>query len=640
MGDRERRLDTQRADRRRPELAPHASDERFRSAFEHASVGMAMTSLQGCYIQVNATFCEITGYEQRELLATDFQSITHPDDVPENQRLVQRILDGEIPGSVIEKRYVRKNGDVVWVKNSMALVRDGGGKPASLVALVQNVTANRQAEDALRESEERYRMLVETAREMIITIDCAGRFTSFNAAFEALTGWPNSAWIGRAFIDIVHPDDVAACTAVFEAALRGETTPSVTHRVRTRAGEWLTFESTGTPQFRDGRVVAVLGLARDVTDRARAEEELRRSQRLFEEAQQVAHVGYWEWELETDRLTWSDETYRLFGTTPQEFQPSFAGFLERVHPDDRALIRELNERTIREGGDFSYDGRILRPSGEVRFIHVRGHAECDARGRATRMMGICQDITDRKRDDEVRARLLNRVISIQEEERTRLSRELHDGPGQSLTALLVGLRRVEDARSLTEAQLAVARQRELTAQIIEELSRMARGLRPTVLDDVGLVAALRRYTADRARLFGFEVRLEAQALGRRRLPQEVETALYRIVQEALSNAARHGRPRLVRVSLGRRRDVVQLIVKDDGCGFDVRRTLSAGDHLGLHAIRERASLLGGLAEIRSQPGQGTTVTVVLLLPRGAAAGHRTADRPRRSATAARRGRQP
>jgi signal transduction histidine kinase len=235
------------------------------------------------------------------------------------------------------------------------------------------------------------------------------------------------------------------------------------------------------------------------------------------------------------------------------------------------------------------------------------------------MIGIAQDITDRKRDEQVRRALLKRLISIHEEERARISRELHDGTGQALAALLVGLRRTQDARSLKEVRLAIARQRELVAQALDELGRLARGLRPTVLDDLGLRAALERHTSDQAWLFGFQVIFDAAGLGRRRLPRAVETALYRVAQEALANAARHADARFVRITLERDRESVRLTVTDDGCGFEVGRVLEANGRLGLHGIRERAALVGGRAEIRSRPGEGTTVKVVAPLRAGSRA---------------------
>jgi signal transduction histidine kinase len=152
----------------------------------------------------------------------------------------------------------------------------------------------------------------------------------------------------------------------------------------------------------------------------------------------------------------------------------------------------------------------------------------------------------------------------------------------------------------------------LLAQTMNDVGRLARGLRPAALDDLGLRAALERFASDQAAVFGFRISVEAASLGRKRLPPEIETALYRAAQEALANAARHASPSTVRITLRRAAEIVSLTVSDDGRGFDAAQAASSG--LGLHTVRERAELLGGRAEVRSAPGAGTTVRLEIPLP--------------------------
>ena len=590
-----------------------------------------------------------------------------------------------------------------------------------------------RAEEALRESEERYRTLIDAVREIICTVAPDGRFLSFNPALTTLTGWSAGDWIGRQFAEIVHPDDVGACTHAFEAALRGEAGPTVRHRLRMRDGGWLSVESTGAPLFRDGRVAGVLGLvrdvtervraeeaqcqsrsrldalfqnaldailliddearyvdanaaatellgysreellaltaadvipagwedeageavrafaergryagdyrvrrkdgtvrdadfrsvanilpglhlaiARDVTDRKRAEEQLRRSARRLEDAEAVAHLGSWEWNPATGDLVWTDELYRIFGLAPGSGPVNYDDVVGRLHPADRAPAEGVFRKAVTAGGEYALDVRIVRPEGEERVVHARGHAIRNPEGRVERVIGIVQDITDRTRNAQTQRALVHRVLTIQEEERARLSRELHDGTGQALTALLVGLRRLEDAPTLQGARLVASRLRELVAQTMNAVGRLARGIRPAVLDDIGLRAALDRHASDQAAIAGFRISVDAAALGRKRLPPEIETALYRAAQEALANAARHASPTAVCITLRRAANIVSLTVSDDGCGFDAGQATSSG--LGLHTVRERAELLGGRVEVRSAPGAGTTVRLEIPLP--------------------------
>ena len=232
---------------------------------------------------------------------------------------------------------------------------------------------------------------------------------------------------------------------------------------------------------------------------------------------------------------------------------------------------------------------------------------------------ILATATERKRTEESRTRLIERVMSAQEEERRRIARELHDETGQSLTSLLVGLRLIGDTRTLKKAKGQVNRLRHITVQVLDNLRRLARGLHPSILDDLGLVVALTRYATDYAESHGIAVNVRTEGLDSGRLPSSVETALYRIMQEALTNIARHAAAKTVRIALTRQALRVYLIVKDDGCGFDVAttfRTSATSGHLGLYGMRERAMLLGGSVTVESKRGKGTTVSVQIPL-RGA-----------------------
>ncbi len=234
----------------------------------------------------------------------------------------------------------------------------------------------------------------------------------------------------------------------------------------------------------------------------------------------------------------------------------------------------------------------------------------DGDGELVGFATLTHDLTERRRAAEIRNRLLEQVISAQEEEQRRIARELHDETGQSLTSLLVGLRTLEDAPSLEDARAKTAELRRITAGILNEVRRLAWGFRPSALDDLGLVAALEHYAAQYAQARGVRVDVQATGLDSSRLPSAVETALYRIVQEALTNVAKHANARTISIVIRRHPAWVQAIVADDGSGFDMEATLKAPagrTHLGLHGMRERAALLNGSVTIESTIGEGTAV---------------------------------
>ena len=225
---------------------------------------------------------------------------------------------------------------------------------------------------------------------------------------------------------------------------------------------------------------------------------------------------------------------------------------------------------------------------------------------------------ERTERERMRQFYLQRIIQAQEEERKRIARELHDELGQALASLIVGLRNIEEARTPREMKARLEEMRATIALTIERARHLAFDLRPSVLDDLGLVAALRRYINKYQERFGIQVTMEASTLEGHRLPPEVETTVYRIVQEALTNAARYSGCHHISVLLQVREGMLSVIVEDDGRGFDVDEVLSrkvGRTSLGLYGMIERAQLLGGQLDIESQPGGGTTIYVRIPLDR-------------------------
>jgi signal transduction histidine kinase len=201
---------------------------------------------------------------------------------------------------------------------------------------------------------------------------------------------------------------------------------------------------------------------------------------------------------------------------------------------------------------------------------------------------------------------LRRIVEAQELERRRLARELHDETGQALTSILLGLRTVEEAADAEEARAATTALRELVLSTLQDVRRLAVELRPTALDDFGLVPALERLTSTFAEQTGIDVHFHAH-LPEGRLPPEIETTLYRIVQEAFTNVVKHARATQVSVLLTSKAGRVSVVIEDDGIGFDPRTT--GEERLGLLGMRERVDLVGGRVEVESQLGAGTTLVV-------------------------------
>lgn len=252
----------------------------------------------------------------------------------------------------------------------------------------------------------------------------------------------------------------------------------------------------------------------------------------------------------------------------------------------------------------SEDASAFSPA-EVKLLEAVGQQL----GIAVENARLWDDLREKER---VRGQLLEKVISAQEEERKRIARELHDDTGQALTSLMVGLRAASDACApATRAQFEQLR--DIAAETLQSVKRLARELRPAALDDLGLAAALERYVANYRLTYGLNADLQMTGFQNdARVPAESELALYRIVQEALTNVAKHARAQNVSIVVARKPASVVAVIEDDGQGFDAHAVLMSPHEetkLGLHGMRERAELLGGQLQIESTPGQGSSVFV-------------------------------
>jgi PAS domain S-box-containing protein len=273
-----------------------------------------------------------------------------------------------------------------------------------------------------------------------------------------------------------------------------------------------------------------------------------------------------------------------------------------VPPADQAAFEALRQRGITGNarGDLRFrtsDGSPVPVAVSFAPLHAEGSAEVIG------LVGVIRDITERAQQEDVRNRLIEQVMSAQDDERRRIARELHDETGQSLTALLVGLRTIEGSQTAAQAVELARRLRETTAQTLIDVGRLWRGLHPGVLDDLGLGAAVVRHAEDFAGASGIAVRVQTEGLDADGLSPLLQATVYRVLQEALTNVARHAGARNVSVRLVRTTGAVELRVQDDGAGFAPGKS----GRLGLRGMRERAALLGGSVEVASKSGAGTTI---------------------------------
>lgn len=228
--------------------------------------------------------------------------------------------------------------------------------------------------------------------------------------------------------------------------------------------------------------------------------------------------------------------------------------------------------------------------------------------------GLARAEAERAEREQMRAQYVHGVISAQEAERKRIARELHDSTSQSLTSMMIGLKAMADACHVPELQNRAEELRNVAGQTLDDVHSLSLQLRPSVLDDLGLPEAIRRHVADCRKRNLLDIDLAIQGLDEARLPAEIETALYRIIQEALTNIVRHAQAQTASIFIERNHKKVLAVIEDDGNGFDQTSVDWHDGHLGLYGIRERAELLSGQLTLETELGHGTSLFIEIPLP--------------------------
>jgi two-component system sensor histidine kinase UhpB len=300
-------------------------------------------------------------------------------------------------------------------------------------------------------------------------------------------------------------------------------------------------------------------------------------------------------------------------------QPTFEGFLERIHPADRVLTATVLARALAEGRGFTHEDRVRRPDGNERIVRTQGEIVRDADGRVLKLVGACLDITE-NRNAEIALRaaavslqsLSRRLVQVEESERRRIAGELHDRVGQNLAALNINLDIVLGALGESAPQDVRMRLRDslgLVDGTLQTIEDVMADLRPPLLEEYGLGAALGWYAEEFTKRTNIAVELQDQARERaRQLPREAAVALFRVAQEALTNVAKHADAKHVWLRLEAEPSELRLAIRDDGSGFDAEAVAQTrATRLGMTTMDERVIAAGGSLRVESAPGKGTTI---------------------------------
>jgi len=560
---------------------------------------------------VNNSIKHIFGYEPEECIGRKTEFL-YPNKKEYNGfgDKLKAAIEEERDALRTEHLMKRRNGEVFLAEITTTFFREKG-EITQDISVLRDITGRKQAEEALQEAELRYRTVANFTYDWEYWENLDGTLLYVSPSCERITGYNVDEFIADPDLlsEIIIPED----KEIWLEHKHGEASKPGEHdvqlRIRRKDGEIRWVEHACLAVIDDqGRFLGNRSSNRDITKRKQAEKALQRSEARLAEAQRIAHLGNWDWDITINELLWSDEVYRIFGLAPQQFGLTHEAFLNYVHPKDRSFVKQSINEALYEEKRCDLDYRVVLPDGTVRMVHQEAEVTLDEHHRPIRMVGTVHDVTERKRaEDELRA-LSNEIVRSQEEERRTIASELHDEIGQSLTVLKLLLGRA--MRSPSEgADSILGEAQELINELMRQVRDLSLNLRPAMLDNLGLLQTLLwhfdQYTAKTQVLVNFK-HTELQ----RRFPPEMRTAAYRIVQEALTNVVRHAKVNEVSVRAWVDQEVLWLRIEDKGIGFDPN-TLPLGISSGLYGMRERAISLGGRLTIESTPEVGTMVTAEL-----------------------------
>ena len=386
------------------------SEARFRATFENAAVGVALVGSDGSILRANNCLARMLGYSVEELKTRTFQDLTHPDDLATNLSVFNRTLVGEAESYCIEKRYVRKDGGIVWASLSVGSVRQTDGGVDYFVSVVEDITDRKHAEARLAERNAQLDLAGKIARIGSFMFDDSTKRLQLSPGCAAIYGLPEGTleisredWRSR-----VHPDDLPSLDAVARRAFtNGEREFVLEFRI-SRHGQVRWIESRVLISYNEaGKPVRRIGAKIDVTERKQAEQALAERNIQLDLAAKAGRVGTYAYDADTEIMQISDGYAAIHGFPEGTTEIARSECLAGAHPDDIGRVEQFRSDAFRDRRrEYNVEYRVIRPGGELRWVETRCFLSFSGGGHPHRVVGVSIDITDRKRVEEQQRTLL------------------------------------------------------------------------------------------------------------------------------------------------------------------------------------------------------------------------------------------
>jgi PAS domain S-box-containing protein len=594
---------------------------RFRTLTSNAPVGIFQTDANGKTIYVNETWMKFTGLSFDEAMGEGWIRCLHPDDKEKQIKQWGERLQSGLE-STSDFRLVDKKGNTRWVTGKATPLFDKTREVTGYIGTLSDITENKKAEELIQKSEEQYRDLVEHITDLICTHDLNGRVLSVNRAAEELMGHKFNSNEYINIKDILAPDkkdefDLYIDTIKKQGRARG------LMKVKTFKGTIHIWEYNNSLKTEGVDEPVVRGYARDITESRIAEENLRKSEARLKEAQSIAHISNWEFDLVEKTLSWSEETYRIYGITKGEVELSIDTFLSFVHPEDSEFAKQKVQEAFHSLIGSSFNFRFVRRDGAIRHGYSEWKFEFDKKGSPLRLYGILQDVTERVEAEQEKKRLelilLEQqkreqvmitaiTLEAQEKERNAIGVELHDNVNQILVGTKLLLSTVKEVSNKNVDVMAACMKNLQDA--IDENRKIAHSLVTPDLDSDTLAEQIKRLITSMLKPAGVRANIDIANYKEELLNKEQKIAIYRIAQEQCTNIVKYAQATEVNVSISNNDKQFKMIIADNGIGMEPGKKTFG---IGLRNINSRLSIFNGKANVITSPGQGFTLEIEILL---------------------------
>jgi PAS domain S-box-containing protein len=586
------------------------SEQRFRLVADTAPALIWMSGTDKLCTYFNKTWLEFTGRSIEDELGNGWAQGVHPGDLSVCLDTYTRSFDRR-ERFAMEYRLRRNSGEYRWILDIGTPRFNQDGSFAGYIGIAVDVSGQKAAAEELSQANERLYLALEAGSVGGLEWDIkSGKNVWFGKTYE-LMGIAEQEYSGslEEFWDRIHPEDQIRLQDALENAKQNKMEFHLEFRILWADGSVHWLRSRGRYVYaQNGEPEKLVGISADITAAKLAELALRQNEERLRLAARAGKMYGYEWDVATDEVIFLGDFRSTLGQLTEGSRLPLKQLIEMVHPDDRERVSESNTQRTPATPDVQVSYRFLRPDGSLVWLEETAHAFFDETGKMTRMTGMVADITERKLADAALLDMSRKLVHIQEEERKRIARDLHDDINQRLALLAVQVEQLKE-ETPDSARENKRRLSDIWKQIFEvssEVQSISHQLHSKQLEYIGIVAAMRSFCSEFSSRH--KVRVDFSHVDVRQvIPQEISLCLFRILQEALSNAAKYSGEKHFQVKLECQASELRLRISDAGIGFDSYAATRAG--LGLLSMRERVRLVNGNISINSKPMGGTTIQV-------------------------------